>query len=62
LAWFVIILGTAILLWSLWTGEIAVHGGGVSRSENPVLFWCAFALCGVLVVGFCYLKLTVDNF
>jgi hypothetical protein len=59
---FVIVLGSLIMLWAIVNGEIAIWGGSVDRSESPVLFWMAFALCAVIVIGFIYLEITVDYF
>ena len=50
------------MLWAIVNGEIAIWGGSVDRSESPVLFWMAFALCAVIVIGFIYLEITVDYF
>lgn len=32
-------------------GTVAIHGGGVERSSQPVLFWSVMCLAAVLAVA-----------
>jgi hypothetical protein len=59
---FAIILGSAVMLWALFTGEIGIYGGGVTRKDNPFLFWAAFLLCSAIVILFACLEVFVPDF
>ena len=59
---FIMILGSAVLIWAIVTGDIAIWSGNVRRSQHPAMFWSAFALYGAIVLGCTYLYFTVPDF
>lgn len=59
---FIMLFGSAILIWALVTGDVAIWNGNIKRSEHPKLFWSAFSIYSMIVLGCTYLYFTVDNF
>ena len=53
------LLGSAIIWWSLRTGEIAAGGGTIEREKNPILFWAAVGLVAIASAGLAVLGVTL---
>lgn len=45
-----LLMGVGVVALALFTGQTAIHGGAVSRSENPPLYWAQVTLLSAVTI------------